>query len=1527
MTTASAASRIILLAVSLITAFQAFAAATSRRETVQLQYNPADLILERLPTGANVFYRVTLRGAAFTTEQVGQPELPQDRFTIVLPPDASNVAVETVDACSSSVITGITVMLREPDAITQLSGIAGPKIVEGTRIRPSRPPSPCTTVTNATGIVQLIGTTVRYGARVAVFGIAPLAYAPEKGELSLHMHLHVSVTYSSSASAGALYRDLAAAQREELRREVMNKSVLDEVAASSLSTTSSVTISSPDSFFVVHSTEPAKQESIPYVLITTQPLATSFQPLIDWRTATGDTARIVTMDWIAQHYAGVDPANRVRNFIADALGRWSTSWVLLGGDTDQVPHRYGLFDSYVNVFGPTDLYFSGQNGNWNADGNAVFGEPSDNADIDPDLFIGRAPVTNALQATNFVKKVLTYETTPPQYIDSALLMGVKELGSDSFEQNSIVPLLPTSYQVVRLYDSQSQVPATATLNNANANSFIDQAFHVVNHMDHSGIDGMGTGANEGGGGLSEADADAFTNSFKPSIVWTYGCDPNAFDYASISENWMNNPQGGAVAFVGNTRSGYAGQTSQDARFFQAWFVDGVRRIGALLAKTQGTSFDDYYSRSMNLLGDPAMPVWIHQPPALTVTGPGALRTGTNSATVTVGNLPSGQEATVTFEKASDNVLVTRQTLSGTVTEPLALHTAGTLLVTVRAAERLPWQGTVTVSPASGSHVYVADVQIDDAANGNNNQRLEAGEQAIVHIKLGNGGAATSPGIAATLTAITPGVTTSTAAAGVFPIAYGSFATIDFSLAVANSFADGEAISVDLTAGAKTRIIIPIFAPHLEQTHTYSDSAGNLNVVPSPNKNIEFKLHVINNGFGDAKGVTATLALTTTSGAITLVTPNVTVGDVAAKSAADSVDAFKLKLSSTFAPATDVVMLSMTDSLGNVTTQPIHLSVPATPTGLTTRGTAHDIKAIWNPASDPLARNYRIYRGPVSGPYSSIETFLLRDASFYDDITAIGGSPVYDYGVTAVDQFGNESAATIKTAFPSLDPHPGFPRSVLPADGSISGHIATSDVDNDGKKEIFALTSQSQNGPGALYAWKADGSQLINFGNPNFAEFASLDGGGVGVPAFADIDGDQKIDIVVNGRYKIYAFHAGGLSVAGWENGVGIPPISCGGVPTVGYTSPVIADLNGDGHKEIITTAIDGGEYCDGGNAHLYVFNGSGALLKRYDFPKANYSFGTPAVADLNGDGKQEVIFANSRDLGGNDHEGDIFILNGSVPSGSVLTPIVAVPHAVFSNEVSLGDLDGDGNLDLVVASSSDQRVYAFHAVKTQVQEAGTPVNGWQGGVPLDAGDKMVNNFSLSTSIALGDLDCDDKVEVVAVSESKVYIFDNNGTRKPGWPVVRDGRPGPSTSQASPLIASVDPNGHLDIVVASANTSGEGTLEAWDAETALPVSHFPVVIDDPFFRTPAVADLLGNGGAELIAGAGSKLYVWDTAAFTSPGIVVWPQIFRDQVHTSTQVKREYVVKDPKLCSIVRIGCPPDADIFSDACGCGCMPKVP
>ena len=64
-------------------------------------------------------------------------------------------------------------------------------------------------------------------------------------------------------------------------------------------------------------------------------------------------------------------------------------------------------------------------GDWNADGDALFGEgfwqgfEDDLADLYPDVFVGRAPVSTSTEVQTFIAKSTTYENTPPPgYVDS-----------------------------------------------------------------------------------------------------------------------------------------------------------------------------------------------------------------------------------------------------------------------------------------------------------------------------------------------------------------------------------------------------------------------------------------------------------------------------------------------------------------------------------------------------------------------------------------------------------------------------------------------------------------------------------------------------------------------------------------------------------------------------------------------------------------------------------------------------------------------------------------------------------------------------------------------------------------------------------------------------------------------------------------------------------------------------------------------------------------------------------------------------
>src|SRR5882672_5349152 len=77
-----------------------------------------------------------------------------------------------------------------------------------------------------------------------------------------------------------------------------------------------------------------------YVIVTTDALAPSFQPLADWKTQTGLPAVVRKMSSVlAAHPVAFDDAERVRMDIRDA---WlaGAQWVLIGGGAGTMPRRY-----------------------------------------------------------------------------------------------------------------------------------------------------------------------------------------------------------------------------------------------------------------------------------------------------------------------------------------------------------------------------------------------------------------------------------------------------------------------------------------------------------------------------------------------------------------------------------------------------------------------------------------------------------------------------------------------------------------------------------------------------------------------------------------------------------------------------------------------------------------------------------------------------------------------------------------------------------------------------------------------------------------------------------------------------------------------------------------------------------------------------------------------------------------------------------------------------------------------------------
>jgi len=358
-----------------------------------------------------------------------------------------------------------------------------------------------------------------------------------------------------------------------------------------------------------------------YVIVTSSDLVDAFQPLVDWKTQKIGSATIKTVSWIASNYPGRDTQEKVRNFITDAYQNWQTEWILLGGDVEVVPYR-GTYSKVLSNQGwvidqniPCDLYYSDLDGTWDADDDGIFGEVEDNVDLMPDVFVGRAPVNTASEVGVFVDKVLTYEQNPPYgYLQNTLLIAhwMDSQTNQAITKNYIGDNYLSDYTITKVYETSygSGLDKTAAINSINSGQ------GIVNHYTH---------ANEyETPPLSISDVDALNNGEKYFIFYSGGCRANKFEDAdSVSEHYILNSNGGAVAFIGNSRYGWyspgsAGQGTSDKydkEFFKC-FNDGYHHVGETLARSkmafisQSTSDGSFrwIQYCLNLLGDPEMTI-------------------------------------------------------------------------------------------------------------------------------------------------------------------------------------------------------------------------------------------------------------------------------------------------------------------------------------------------------------------------------------------------------------------------------------------------------------------------------------------------------------------------------------------------------------------------------------------------------------------------------------------------------------------------------------------------------------------------------------------------------------------------------------------------------------------------------------------------------------------------------------------------------------------------------------------------------
>ena len=477
---------------------------------------------------------------------------------------------------------------------------------------------------------------------VVTLFVYPLQYSPEAGTLFLHKHIKFELIEKASRrksrKAAGFKRSMRKGKslksgkrvKNFLKKVVVNGQALDQYAiddsAQEILPEAAPAVMSTSSGEVVDSVI-GSTDIIDYLIVTNQVLKGSgaFDPLIENKQARGISVGILTMEEVNNSaiVQGRDLAEKIRNVLKELEVNNGLTWVLLGGDTNIVPARVvgqicweseGMDQNCEMAI--SDMYYSDLDGDWDADGDGSFGEYEDGVDLYPDVFVGRAPVENVTEARTFVNKVLTYKNNIAEYYDKALFFGCEDFedaggrGKDHIDAE----YMPDEFQVDKYYERD-----LGTYREQGIDA-INNGYHLINHIDHADFNLMHLGGDEfTSSEILINDVDQFQNANRLSILWSCGCWPAAIDHDAIAEHWVTNPNGGAVAFVGNTRYGLNPESDHmlDPGFYKSLFEKDITTIGETLADSKidfipyandSSTGMRYAMMELLLLGDPEMEI-------------------------------------------------------------------------------------------------------------------------------------------------------------------------------------------------------------------------------------------------------------------------------------------------------------------------------------------------------------------------------------------------------------------------------------------------------------------------------------------------------------------------------------------------------------------------------------------------------------------------------------------------------------------------------------------------------------------------------------------------------------------------------------------------------------------------------------------------------------------------------------------------------------------------------------------------------
>jgi len=399
-------------------------------------------------------------------------------------------------------------------------------------------------------------------------------------------------------------------------------------------------------------------------------------------------------------------------------------------------------------------------------------------------------------------------------------------------------------------------------------------------------------------------------------------------------------------------------------------------------------------------------------------------------------------------------------------------------------------------------------------------------------------------------------------------------------------------------------------------------------------------------------------------------------------------------------------------------------------------------------------------------------------------------------------------------------------------------IATADVNGDGNQDIITLGGNSarvQFGTG-IGTFGAVTNYLTGTSGALVSGPSSL--------ALADVTDDGVLDIVVA--------NAGTFTIAVLA-GTGTGTFGASTTYATGNNRPgrlAVADVNRDGKLDVVATSGTS-------NVVSVLLNtGAGAFGAPTNYSASTGSGNTPtglALADVNRDGNLDLLTSNTNS-NGNDGVIGVLLGTGTGTFGAVATFSAGVGSRPAS--IAAADLNGDGNLDLVLAngsapgSSNTSRIGVLLGTGTGIFGAATNYNAGLYG---------------NSGLAVIDLNGDGILDVVTANRSNDTVSALLGTGTGAFGNVSIYDTGKSGQPRDLAVADVNNDGQPDLLTADYSSNTIGVLLGVSAPlpdlvitTAVTIA--PGTYNNITVNSPGVATLGGPVAVNqaLVVNAGATL---------------------------------------------------------------------